>query len=92
MAEDIAEKQAEHYREVSAKTSSNIEDLFAKIIEDLLATNNKKKETVPTLPATESETKTTAANSEVKAGQTMKLGSMDSKGGVGKAQGGCCQK
>jgi hypothetical protein len=92
MAEVIAEKQAEHYREVSAKTSSNIEDLFTKIIEDLLATNNKKKETVPTLPATESETKSTVANSEVKPGQTMKLGSMDSKGGQGKVQGGCCQK
>jgi glycolate oxidase len=33
MAEELAEKQAEYYREVSAKTSANIEDLFNKIIE-----------------------------------------------------------
>jgi hypothetical protein len=31
---------------VSAKTSANIEDLFNKIIDDLLATVNKKKEPV----------------------------------------------
>jgi GTPase SAR1 family protein len=43
MAEDLAEKQAEYYREVSAKTSANIEDLFNKIIDDLLASSKKKE-------------------------------------------------
>lgn len=42
MAEELAEKQAEYYREVSAKTSANIEDLFNKIIDDLLASTKKK--------------------------------------------------
>ena len=46
MAEELAEKQAQYYREVSAKTSTNIEDLFNKIIDDLLASQNKKKEVV----------------------------------------------
>jgi Txe/YoeB family toxin of Txe-Axe toxin-antitoxin module len=43
MAEELAEKQAEYYREVSAKTSANIEDLFNKIIDDLLALTKKKE-------------------------------------------------
>lgn len=61
MAEDLAEKQAEYYREVSAKTSANIEDLFNKIIDDLLASLNKKKEPVaqslsePEKPAVQNE-------------------------------------
>lgn len=47
MAQDLAEKQAEHYQEVSAKTSAKIEDLFSSIVEDLLAATNKKKEAPP---------------------------------------------
>lgn len=43
-AREIAEKQAEHYQEVSAKSAYNIEDLFNKVIDDLQATTNKKKE------------------------------------------------
>lgn len=43
MAEELSEKQAERYYEVSAKTSTNIEDLFNNILNDLLATQNKKK-------------------------------------------------
>ena len=44
MAEDLAEKQAEFYQEVSAKTNSHIEDLFNKVIDDLQASSVKKKE------------------------------------------------
>ena len=42
-AQDIAEKQTEYYQEVSAKSGSNIEDLFNRIIDDLLSSSNKKK-------------------------------------------------
>lgn len=52
MAEDLAEKQAEAYQEVSAKTNSNIEDLFNKIIDDLQTTYNKKKEVAPSTTGT----------------------------------------
>ena len=49
LAEHLAEEQAEFYQEVSAKTNSNIEDLFNKVIDDLQATSsNKKKETLTT--------------------------------------------
>jgi hypothetical protein len=47
MAQELAEKQAEFYREVSAKSSANIEDLFNKVIDELISTQ-KKKEVVPT--------------------------------------------
>lgn len=43
MAEEIASKEADKYKEVSAKTSANIEDLFSVIIEDLVSSFTKKK-------------------------------------------------
>ena len=42
-AQDMAEKQTEHYQEVSAKSGANIEDLFNRIIDDLLSSSTKKK-------------------------------------------------
>jgi major membrane immunogen (membrane-anchored lipoprotein) len=52
MAENLAEKQADYYREVSAKTSSNVEDLFNRIVDELLLSQNKKKEEVASQNAT----------------------------------------
>ena len=43
IAQEIAEKQAEKYKEVSAKTASNIEELFSEILDSLLAQSNSKK-------------------------------------------------
>ena len=43
-AVELAEQQAEHYQEVSAKTAHNIEDMFTRIIDDLVSSSTKKKE------------------------------------------------
>lgn len=88
----MAEKQAEYYREVSAKTSANIEDLFNKIIDDLLASINKKKEPVA---QNVNEPEKPSAQNQV-AGKPnedkgIKLGSMDNKTWQNQV-GGCCQK
>ncbi len=42
LASEIAEKQTDHYEEVSAKTKNNIDKLFDHCIEDLLSANKKK--------------------------------------------------
>lgn len=42
-AQDIAEKQAEKYKEVSAKTAAGIDELFKEILHTLVASSNKKK-------------------------------------------------
>ena len=92
MAEDLAEKQAEYYRQVSAKTSANIEDLFNKIIDDLLASINKKKEPVPAQNLNEAEKHSNnEAAGKGKNDKSIKLGSMDSKSMQNQATG-CCQK
>ena len=85
----MAQKQAEFYHEVSAKTNANIEDLFNKVIDDLQATQNKKKETVATNPtAVEPE-----ANPAKEENKKIKLGSANSK--KLEKEGGwanCCQR
>jgi len=43
-AQDIAETQAEKYKEVSAKNSAGIEELFREVLDTLVSsTANKKK-------------------------------------------------
>lgn len=92
MAEELAEKQAEYYRQVSAKTSANIEDLFNKIIDDLLALSKKKE------PAPQNASEGDKSNPQNEVGGKPK----EEKGGVKlgsisnndkQNQGGnCCQK
>ena len=49
-AKEIAEQQAEHYKEVSAKTASNIEQLFEDILEILLTPSKKTPKEESTVP------------------------------------------
>lgn len=70
----MAEKQAEFYQEVSAKTNSNIEDLFNRTIDELQASTNKKKEqsapnaTNPSIVETESKGENKSSDGKVKLG------------------------
>ena len=85
--QDLAEKQAEHYEEVSAKTAHNIEDLFNRIIDDLLSSSGKKKEEAQAEGEKKEEQSVATEN------KTMKLTSAESKGAQGGSQwANCCQK
>lgn len=78
---------------MSAKSSANIEDLFNKVIDELISTQKKKEvvSTNATTVAVEGESKSDRQPTESKTGKSLKLNSIDSKGGQKKA-GGCCQK
>lgn len=91
MAQELAEKQAQNYREVSAKTNSNIEDLFSKIVDELLSLHNKKQgnSNLSSSSVGESEKKTVNKGSEGSKTETIKLNPSDSKEGKKKA-GNCC--
>jgi GTPase SAR1 family protein len=82
MAQELAEKQAESYQEVSAKTNLNIEDLFSKIVEELITTQKKKEVSNAqnnSSPVTEGNKKDSGKNSQNKTEETLKLNKTDSK-------------
>ena len=93
MSEDLAEKQAQFYQEVSAKTNSNIEDLFNRIIDDLQASANKKKEMPQQQTVGSSEAETGVSGKSEKTDTKIKLGKQSS-GGTGAENGwaSCCQR
>ena len=90
LAEDLAEKQAEFYQEVSAKTNANIEDLFNRVIDDLQASQTKKKE-VPTSTTVTSEVENKPVQNEEEG--KVKLGSAGSANdGGNRGWANCCQQ
>jgi len=83
----LAEKQANSYKEVSAKTNFNVENVFNSIIDELLS-QHKKKETISTSNSVGSEQGDSKI--DTKPGQTIKLTSIEKKGGKTSKEG-CCQ-
>lgn len=75
---------------MSAKTSANVEDLFNKILDDLLASQNKKKEVGPGQVEGEKPAEEKGEN-KPKEEKPLKLGSIDSKSWQNQV-GNCCQR
>lgn len=88
LAEHLAEEQAEFYQEVSAKTNSNIEDLFNKVIDDLQATSSSKKKEILTTTGTEAPQQLAAEKGTDK----IKLGASSSSETGERSWAGCCQR
>lgn len=88
LAEHLAEEQAEFYQEVSAKTNSNIEDLFNKVIDDLQATSSSKKKETLTITSTEAPQQLAAEKGTDK----IKLGASSSSETGERSWTGCCQR
>ena len=92
-AREIAEKQAQQYHEVSAKSGFNIEDLFNRVIDDLQANNSKKKESAVEKTCAAQIPSESGSKSEKQGGKgTVKLNSSVAAKKEGGQWSNCCQK